>query len=241
MNFFDEGSPYLDHPLLTSARTEAELDRIEQLVGGFKPGSLIVDLGCGFGRHCLGLAERGHHAIGIDPSQTMMQAAKARVPPESDSDGTVRFHQGAAATATELVEPEAVDLALCLFTTFGQRSQHAPPSASTTQLLATAAKVLKPGGALVLELPDRERAVQMLVAEEQLGPTKVTRSYDPATEVLSECFETPDRTFKLAYQLFDSSSLRTLLGDAGFVVETILESALVPPPPTFLTVVATRR
>ncbi len=241
MNFFDEGSPYLGHPLLTSERTEAELDRVDELIGGLAPGSQVVDLGCGFGRHCVALAARGHHVLGVDPSATMVRAAEAAAADLSTEQGSVRFHCGVAADVANLVAPESIDLALCLFTTFGQHTDNAPQSASTTGLLAAAASVLKPGGFLVLEVPEKARAVSMLVADEQLGPTKVTRTYDETDDLLHERFETPQNTYNLAYQLFTTDSLQSLLEDASLAVETMVESALVPPPPTFVTIVGTRR
>lgn len=238
MNFFDEGSPYLGHPLLTTERTAAELDRIDELLVGITPEASVLDLGCGFGRHALALAGRGHSVVGIDPSAVMIDAAQQAANTLHGGSLNVSFHVATAADASPLVAPGSVDLALCLFTTFGQRTNDQPFDASTTQLLRAAARALKPGGVLVLELPDRDRAITMLVPQEQLGPTTVTRTFDPHTSVLSEQFETPDNTFELAYQLFDREEVRSLLGDAGFVVEMVLDSALVPPPPTFMTLVA---
>lgn len=242
MNFFDDGSPYLSHPLLTPDRTRAEIDRIDELIGGLSDDSLILDLGCGFGRHCLELASRGHRAVGLDPSATMIAAANASNSSlGAATGGSARFIVASADTTESGLEPASADLALCLFTTFGQRSQSLPPEASTTGLLHAAARFLKPGGWLVVEVPDRARAVTMLAAEEQLGPTTVTRSFDPASGVLSERFETPTNTFDLAYELFDADHLESLLDDAGFDVADRLDNALVPPPVTFLTRVATLR
>lgn len=239
MNFFDEGSPYLGHPLLTTERTLAELDRIEGLIGGLAAGSSVIDLGCGFGRHVLALAARGHHAVGLDPSPVMIAAAEA-AGSSADSPGNATLHCGPAADAHSLVVPASIDLALCLFTTFGQVSAEHDVEASTSALLQAAFEALRPGGFLVLELPERDRAVAVLVAEEQLGPTAVTRSFDAATSTLHERFEAPAGSFDLTYQLFDRKSLQEMLVATGFEAVTVIDEALVPPPPTFMTLVARR-
>ncbi|MET9357021.1 methyltransferase domain-containing protein [Streptomyces sp. NPDC006617] len=44
------------------------------------PDSTVVDVGCGAGRAVVELAERGVHAIGVDPSPRMLAAARERWP-----------------------------------------------------------------------------------------------------------------------------------------------------------------
>ncbi|MEU2085248.1 methyltransferase domain-containing protein [Streptomyces albus] len=44
------------------------------------PGSTVVDVGCGAGRAVAELAERGIHAVGVDPSPWMLAAARKRWP-----------------------------------------------------------------------------------------------------------------------------------------------------------------
>ncbi|MGW4433268.1 methyltransferase domain-containing protein [Streptomyces tendae] len=44
------------------------------------PGSTVVDVGCGAGRAVAELAERGVHAVGVDPSPGMLAAARERWP-----------------------------------------------------------------------------------------------------------------------------------------------------------------
>ncbi|MFG2741467.1 methyltransferase domain-containing protein [Streptomyces chartreusis] len=44
------------------------------------PGSTVVDVGCGAGRAVAELAERGVHAVGVDPSPWMLAAAGERWP-----------------------------------------------------------------------------------------------------------------------------------------------------------------
>jgi SAM-dependent methyltransferase len=44
------------------------------------PGSSVVDVGCGAGRAVAELAERGVHAVGVDPDPWMLAAARKRWP-----------------------------------------------------------------------------------------------------------------------------------------------------------------
>jgi ubiquinone/menaquinone biosynthesis C-methylase UbiE len=44
------------------------------------PGSTVVDVGCGAGRAVAELAERGVHAVGVDPDPWMLTAARKRWP-----------------------------------------------------------------------------------------------------------------------------------------------------------------
>src|SRR3954453_1687285 len=44
------------------------------------PGAVVVDVGCGTGRAVAELAERGAHAVGVDPDPTMLAAARERFP-----------------------------------------------------------------------------------------------------------------------------------------------------------------
>ena len=68
-NFFDDGSPYLGHPLLTAERTATEIDEVERLTGSVS--GRVLDIGCGFGRHSIELASRFADVTGIDPSSTI--------------------------------------------------------------------------------------------------------------------------------------------------------------------------
>ena len=76
-NFFDAGSPFLKHPLLTAERTAQEIDFIEEYLT-VSPGACILDVGCGFGRHSIELARRDFDVTGIDPSAAMIAVAQER-------------------------------------------------------------------------------------------------------------------------------------------------------------------
>jgi 2-polyprenyl-3-methyl-5-hydroxy-6-metoxy-1,4-benzoquinol methylase len=230
--FFNEGSPWLSHPLLTDERTQAEID----LVLGWCPDATsALDLGCGFGRHSIELARRGLSVRAVDASDVMIAEARSQAGAASvDIDFAV-------GRAESLGTGAPVDLALLLFTTLGQDPMDGTdPITASAQMLAAAHANLRPGGLLVVEVPERSRLADSLVASEQLGPTSVTRSLDPATGRVTEQFVGPHHTHDLGYVVFSTAELADLVRSAGFDVVDHLDTALVPPPPTFQTIVARR-
>lgn len=59
---------------LIAAEEEVTLDFI-----GDVQGQLVLDLGCGTGRYCVLLTDRGAEVVGIDPSQVMVNKARKKV------------------------------------------------------------------------------------------------------------------------------------------------------------------
>ena len=72
--FFDAHSPqYMQNEFTHNAIKEADFV-IEEL--GLAPGSRILDIGCGTGRHSVELARRGFRMTGIDQSTGMLAEAR---------------------------------------------------------------------------------------------------------------------------------------------------------------------
>ena len=218
LNFFDEGSPFFNHPLLTAERTAAEVDFLEtQLV--LPVGARILDVGCGFGRHSIELARRGYRVVGIDPSAAMIAEARKRT---REAAVTVDFRQAAGQTFRDERPFEA---AICLFTTLGQISQGGDNSA----LVSRVYQALKPDGLFVVEVPQREAAVKNLKTAERFGGgehyTAVERTYRPEKKTITEAFTvvSADKRarFLLQYRLYRWPELLALLTEAGF---TLIES-----------------
>lgn len=218
-NFFTDHSPFLRHPLLTPARTGREVAFILRTVP-LAPGALVLDVGCGWGRHSIALAQRGFRVVGIDPAAAMVASARERA---AAAGVTVAFQQ---APAARFQTSEPFDMAICLFTTLGQISA----SGENSQGLLTAVhRALKPGGAFVVEVPQRETAVSQLRETDKFGEgeryTVVTRRFDDRTNTIHETFDVVDpvqkRRFRLAYRLFAQEELVQVLAEAGFVVSLL--------------------
>lgn len=116
----------------------------------------VLDLGCGRGRHLVALQERGVRAFGVDRSLD----ALAAVPPDVRSRA-VRGDLRALPFADG-----AFDVALSLFSSFGYFGAEGDLAA-----LREAARVLRPGGRLVLDLADPASVRDALVprSERRVG------------------------------------------------------------------------
>lgn len=76
-SFFD--ADYLEVLKATwkPAATRAQVSFIRRALG-LKPGSRILDVGCGYGRHGAELARQGYHVVGVDLSEQMVRDARRR-------------------------------------------------------------------------------------------------------------------------------------------------------------------
>ncbi len=114
---------------------------VHGVIEGLAPG-IAVDAACGTGRHSAYLASRGHRVIGVDSSPDMLAHARARVP-------EAVFHEG---RLDRLPLPdEHADLVVCALAL-----AHLPDLRPT---LAELARVLKPGGHLVITDIHHERVL----------------------------------------------------------------------------------
>src|SRR5262245_20294859 len=81
---------YFYEDTLRAEDTLAQVGFIERELG-LAPGSKIVDLGCGHGRHANELARRGHEVLGVDLVPGFLQRARA----EADREGlTITYALG---------------------------------------------------------------------------------------------------------------------------------------------------
>ncbi|HFQ94718.1 MAG TPA: class I SAM-dependent methyltransferase, partial [Anaerolineae bacterium] len=157
-NFFEEGSPFLNHPLLTAERTAVETNFLESQLR-LPPGARILDVGCGFGRHSIELARRGYTVTGIDPAAAMIAAAQERA---KEAAVSVDFRQ---ARGEEFTTAVPFDAAICLFTSLGQMG----PDGDNSALVSRVYDALKPGGLFVVEVPQRDTAVTQLRPSDKFG------------------------------------------------------------------------
>ena len=116
---------------------------IEQTVGGDSAG-VVIDLGCGTGRHLLPLAKAGHIAIGVDFSHNMLRvmtgkARSAGLDVKAIECNLVQLDGIASAVA---------DNAICMFSTLGMIQGRKHRQACLRQVK----RILKPGGRFLLHV-----------------------------------------------------------------------------------------
>jgi SAM-dependent methyltransferase len=101
-----------------------------------EPGKPVADLGCGYGRHLRELLQYGHRAMGIDRSSLLLAEARTEAPGAVLVRADLRslpIHQG------------TLSAAFCFYSSMFLGSEE-----DAAVALAEAARVLRPGGALVL-------------------------------------------------------------------------------------------
>ncbi len=212
-NFFADDSPFLRHPLLTPERTASEVDFLLAHLD-LDAQARVLDVGCGFGRHCIELARRGIAAVGIDPSPAMIAAAQERAAAAGVNAGFV------CADGETFADDGEFDAAICLFTTLGQIGENG----DNLTLVDNIFSFLRNGGGVVVETPQRDAAVRALKTTERFGDdndyTNIERSFDADASVVTERFRVvspqTERTFLLRYRLFSADELAGTLADAGF-------------------------
>jgi SAM-dependent methyltransferase len=145
-----------------------------------KPGALILDAGCGNGRHALPLARAGYRLVAFDRSALLLAAGRrsaggARWP---------RFVRGSYASLP--FRTGRFDAILSLGTALGYLGERGDQRA-----LCEFHRVLVPGGRLVIETLHREELEARLVADEERalpgGATlRLERRFDPRHGILHE-------------------------------------------------------
>jgi SAM-dependent methyltransferase len=160
------------------------------------PGRLI-DLGCGTGRLARHFADRGFACVGVDLSEPML--AKAR---ELTSHDSVTY---TLANLTDLgAWPDgSFDYAACLFSTFGMIRG----DAERARALAEFARVLRPGGRLVLHAHNRYFLRGLGLRGVRSGDVTMTQAYGGAP---------------LTLRHFGRGEIRRQLAAAGFELRSVV-------------------
>jgi len=220
-NFFEDGSPFLNHPLLTAERTAVEVDFIESQfdlpTNGRLQNGRLLDIGCGFGRHSIELGRRGYAVTGLDPSAAMITAAQKRADAANVAVHFQRTH------GEQFIADAPFDAAICLFTSLGQMG----PDGDNSGLVQQVHDALNADGLFIIEVPQRETAVSQLRPSDKFGDgeryTAVIRHYNPTDQTITEDFTlvAPEGTgtYTLCYRLYSRPQLQTLLTDVGFTIQ----------------------
>lgn len=125
------------------AKTEA--DQITRLLQS-TPGSAVLDLACGPGRHSLELARRGYRVTGVDRTKRYLDTARTKADAEQLH---VEFVQE---DMRRFERPDSFDVALNLFSSFG----YFEDPEDDLKVLRNLCRSLKPGGKLLMELVGKE-------------------------------------------------------------------------------------
>ena len=131
--------------ILTPERTAQEVAGVMTMLD-LEPGSRILDLCCGQGRHAVPLAQAGHRLTGLDRSTYLLEQARLA----AETAGVEL--QWVRGDMRQLPWRREFDACLNLFSAFG----YFEDDAENEQVLHQVAGVLRPGGALVLDVANRD-------------------------------------------------------------------------------------
>ena len=124
---------------------------------GIQPHHRVLDLCCGQGRHSIALAKTGLLVTGVDLSEEMLNIAtrdaeNAGLLARSDADAaSLTFRKADMRRLPDEFENQ-FDAIINMFSSFG----YLESESDDQQVLHQAAKVLKPGGKLLMDLLNRE-------------------------------------------------------------------------------------
>lgn len=207
------GEDYLD---LYAHRDQDEAERNVDFVEARlapPPPRAVLDLACGAGRHTEALRRRGHRALGVDLSLTLL----ARRPDLPRVRGDMRGLPFAAG---------AFDWVLNFFTSFG----YFESERENFRVLAEVARILVPGGRFLIDFLNRERVIADLeprsVVEENGRRVDLERWYDSASSRINKRITvraagSPPRTYLESVRAYRHEEISIGLAWAGLEVDAV--------------------
>lgn len=173
------------------------------------PRARVLDLCCGAGRHTLPMLRRGLDATGIDLSPDLLHRARDR------SELLGRLVRG---DMRALPFSSRFDAVLNLFTSFG----YFPDDRQNTLVIHEAARILRPGGLLVLDHMNAPAVCRSLGEDVREGKTGSIRQrrWMEGNRVRKEIRlprpEGGERVIREDVRVYAPEEMRKMLASAGF-------------------------
>jgi ubiquinone/menaquinone biosynthesis C-methylase UbiE len=238
---FDETDLRTYGPFLDEERTRAEALGAASLAG-LEPGSEILDCPVGYGRHALVLTEAGYRVTGLDRSPAQLAEAEQR-------RGSAEWPRLVHGDYRELpFADRSFHAVLNLFTSLGYLDR-----AGDVRVLREFCRVLRPGGALVVETMHRDRLTRLFVTRtwdrlpdgslflQEREPDWVAETVSTLHLVVTPEGERIERRF--VHRPYTATEWVEMLGEAGFVEVACFSDweGKSPPTPELRLIVRARR
>lgn len=208
------------HRNLAAAREEVRW-LVEDVLSGTE--GVVLDDCCGFGRHSVAMTERGLDVVGIDLSFDLLSSARELEEEASDAAALLRGRLAQADMRALPFADGAFGAVVNLFTSFGYLGDE-----GDTQALFEMARVLAPGGTLVMDLMNPAAIRRGLVPssrEERDGIVLEAerRLVDDGRRVVKDVRLTmadgSERSWREEVRMFEPEELDGRLGALGLRVE----------------------
>ncbi|MEP7381195.1 MAG: methyltransferase domain-containing protein [Gemmatimonadota bacterium] len=220
--YFDEQYLLEYEPIFSLQRDREEVGRLVDLLA-LPVGARVLDVPCGQGRHAHLLAEAGYNVDGLDYSNHLLQAARAR-----GTGRSLRYTRGDMRRLPARWSGR-FDAVVNLFTSFGFFTD----PRDDVRVIAEFARVLKPGGLLAWHGGSRDGVMARYLARDWWTTSDGTivaheRRFDPLSGVLTirSTFRGRTVTGEREHQirLYTATRLAELCAEAGLIVEGSFEA-----------------
>jgi SAM-dependent methyltransferase len=148
VDFFRDDYLNVYRHLFTTERAEAEVAFAQQALE-LRAGACILDLCCGHGRHAILFAERGFQVIGLDLNTEYLGLAQKSARAANVTFATI------AADMRRIPFIAQFDAIVNMYSSFG----YFESEAEDLKVLESAARAIRSGGRLMLDMLNREWAV----------------------------------------------------------------------------------
>jgi SAM-dependent methyltransferase len=194
--------------------TDLEVEGLTQLLGP-PADTVVLDLGCGYGRHAIPLSSRGYRLVGCDLSRPLLTHGRRQGRGMAWVRGDMRA----------LPFREAFHGVISLFTSLG----YFEDETDNFSVFREVAAVLRPGGRFIVQMVNRDYLVRHFRAQEihRDGDLLVLeeRTFDPVSshvETVTTVIEKGQtRRYTSAIRVYTVTELDMLLAAAGLVIREV--------------------
>jgi SAM-dependent methyltransferase len=190
--------------------------QVEKALTLTKPsGKTAVDLCCGPGRCSIALAKSKFKVTGVDRTKFLLDKARAKARSAKTKIEWVHMDM------RDFVRPDAFDLALSMFTSFG----YFDDKNEDLQVLRNILTTLRPGGACLIDVMGKERLAKILqptTSDVLPNGTKLVQRheiFDNWTRIRNEWIlirKGRSKSFQFHHTIYSGQELRDRLEQVGF-------------------------